>query len=151
MGTRTASAQSALWIWKAYLLVFVGYRLWSLAQKFSWSLFCESGECYGLPHLPVYTSAAHLALGAFGAVPILGFILNRAILRAPVWGLWLAFSIAWGAYDLFVHADWFAQHASSAALDPTLTIILGTAIVIPCWLAIYQYAYRSPQLWERAA
>ena len=133
------------------MLVFFSYRLWSLAQKFSWSLLCESGECYGLPHLPVYTSGVHLALGAFGIVPILGFILNRAVFRAPVWGLWLAFSIAWGAYDLFVHADWFAQQGSSSALGPSLTFVLGTTVVIPGWLAIYRYAYRSPQLWERAA
>jgi hypothetical protein len=151
MDLRSVSARSALWIWKAYLLVFTGHRIWSLAQKLSWSVHCELGDCYGLPHLPMLTSGAYLVLGAIGAVPILGFVLDRAILRVPLWRMWLAFTIAWSAYDLFVHADWFAQRASPSGLDPSLAMILGTAVAIPCWLAVYRYAFRSPQLWERTA
>lgn len=150
MASRFTLRGVAFAVLKLYVVAFAIYRLDGLVRKLAWSLHCQSRGCFDLPHQPLWAAAGYLLLGLIGAVPLLGFALNRPILRGSVWAMWLVFSIAWSAIDMALMSDELVAKAPPE-LGPLLTSIMALVFVAPCWLAVYWYALRSPQLWERAA
>ena len=87
-------------------------------------------------------SAAFLALGIIGFVPVVGFILARPLLRPSVWLAWLAFLVIWALVDRSFYAAWFMQ----APLDHEL---VGLVAALPALVATYCYTRPSSGAWTR--
>ena len=122
--------------WKAYVLVFAIYRIHELGAN---------ANTY-----PTLVQHLYLVLGLVGTVPIVGFVFHQRIFRRVFWRAWFFFTIVWGVFDLLVYTPGF--HLSSAPqVSPVIVWLLSLIIVLPTYLAMYSYSFRSPTLWVGSA
>jgi len=116
--------------WKAYLIAWIAIRTFDLCTK--------------LLFAPSLTTITYLTLGVIGFLPLVGFLLEKPLLRPIIWRLWLLFALCWGLFDLVYFAEWFAQRPLSAQ-------IVGTALTIPSYVAVYVYSRPSNPAWAMRA
>ena len=94
--------------------------------------------------------AVTIALGVmslFSAVGVLGYAHARPMLRARLWRAWAVLQplvdVAATSRELLPETDVGERTTLVAAL------VVVAPLVIASWVALFRYAYRSPQLWDR--
>jgi hypothetical protein len=120
--------------WKAYVSAFAVFRVHDLIAK--------------ADAFPTILQHAYLALGLVGLVPILGFILHRPLFNRRLWQVWFFLAIAWGMFDFVFYSSWFHLRSAPEVSRPVV-MALAALVALPCHIAVYSYAFRSPQLWAR--
>lgn len=113
-------------VWKSYLVLWIVVRSFSLGTRL---LFGAGPQ-----------SAAFLALGIAGFIPIIGFIVEKPVLEPRVWRAWLFFLLGWMLFDRTFYSAWFFQ----PPLDHEL---FGVLLAVPGFAATYIYSGRQFRAW----
>jgi len=117
-------------LWKSYLVLWVLFRSFTLGIR----LLFDFGP----------QSAAFLALGVVGFVPLIGFVFGKPIIKPGIWRVWLVFLLIWGAFDRTFYSAWFLQ-------DPFDSQFFGVLMAIPSFAAIYVYSRPTFKAWNASA
>ena len=116
-------------VWKSYLFLWVVFRSFSLGTR----LLFDAG----------LQNAAFLALGVVGFIPLLGFIVEKPILRPRVWRVWFLFLLSWALFDRTFYSAWFLQF-------PFDRQIVGVLLAVPGFAATYSYSRSTFSAWPAA-
>ena len=113
---------------------------------YAWGLaaFLIGAFVFTLPEMGV-TDVVDYAVSTVGIVGLFGFAYRRPLLRRQVWALW---SVLLPAWDVVMGA-WL--HSSSSGTTGRVGYFVAMTLLLPEYLALARYAYRSPQLWYQPA
>ena len=117
--------------WKIYFFILTGLLLVLYAITFS-------GPLEGVLHyldVPISTVAL---------VGVYGYAFKKPIGHHNLWKIWFFVIVLWdGFYNLIP--------PESAVFKPVdlVAILIGYGIIIPGYVALYLYGFRSQPLWER--
>jgi hypothetical protein len=90
-------------------------------------------------------NAADYVLSGFSLVGLFGYAHRRIIFKQLIWRAWLPLILVW---DLGVMLRHFARGDLGGDAATVVTVILfGTLVVVPLYVALYRYGYRSSELW----
>jgi hypothetical protein len=79
-------------------------------------------------------------------VGVFGFAFSKAIGRSEVWKVWLPLAVIW---ELGIFAYDYVYESERLDLWLTVLVVLTVAVlIIPQYVALYLYAYRSEPLWK---
>ena len=115
--------------WKSYLVLWVIFRSFTLGTR----LIFDAG----------FQSAAFLALGLVGFIPLYGFIAKKPILQPGAWLTWLIFLLGWTLFDRTFYAAWFMQ-------SPFDRELVGVLLAVPAFAATYNYSRSTFSAWTPA-
>jgi len=97
--------------------------------------------------------AAGFASGLVTLAGLYGFAFHRALGARRFWAVWLPLLVAWDAIFQFALVPaGLAEHDPSEAPYGTAELVFVYSMVyllyLPIYIALYRYAYRSPELWR---
>jgi hypothetical protein len=114
------------WLMSALFVVAVGFEL-----------FQPSDDRF-------VTVVDYLAWG-FSLVGLFGYAYRRIILRREIWRTWLPLVLIWDS-GVLLRQFWREDLGDDVALFVAI-VAFTTLAVIPQYVALYRYGYRSPELW----
>ncbi len=93
-----------------------------------------------------------LALTAVGMIGLFGFAYRRPVGSGAFWRRWLPFQLLWdAAIVLFIIPAGLAYQIPGEEPSSAVENIVSFALLIPLYIALYRYGYRSPEIWSRDA
>ena len=117
--------------WKIYFCILTGLLLVLYAITFS-------GSVMGVVHY------LDVPISLVALVGVYGYAFKRPIGHHNFWKIWFCLIVLWDAfYNLVLPEPAVFQPADLVA------ILIGYGIIIPGYIALYLYGFRSQRLWER--
>lgn len=117
--------------WKIYFFILTGLLLVLYAITFS-------GPLEGVLHY------LDVPISMVALLGIYGYAFKRPIGHYNLWKIWFFVIVLWdGFYNLIPF--------KAAVFQPSdlVAILIGYGIIIPGYVALYLYGFRSQSLWER--
>ncbi len=124
--------------WKIFFWIFMpfaGLSFWSLIDDSTTSLIDQTGE------IIIYSV---MGIGIFG------FAYNKKIIAMKFWQYFIPCAMLWDAYTLITQ-DWsvFSETNMVVLIFILFTLLCIGALLFLQYFALYQYAFKSPEIWER--
>jgi len=92
-----------------------------------------------------------LGISIAGTAGLFGYAYRRHIGSRSFWRAWLPIEVVWDlAIVLFLAPIGMAQQYPNAEPSTFLEDAIGILVLTPLYLALYFYAFRSPELWQRS-
>lgn len=92
-----------------------------------------------------------MAVTAVALIGLAGYAYSLRVGVAGFWKLWLPLELAWDVLYATV-LEWIGIAGSipgSESPDP-ISIAIGLGMLLPLWIGLYRYGYRSKALWDGA-
>ncbi|MFW6357237.1 MAG: hypothetical protein ACOC0K_00750 [bacterium] len=113
-----------IYFWVFTLLMFVSYA----------DLFGSNPRLYDVLDFPVSLAAL---------TGLYGYAYRKRIGEQRIWQLFFLFLIGW---DLF-YASISLPPAGQSPMEYNITLFLACLMIAPVYMALFFYAFRSPELW----
>jgi len=118
--------RALLVLFKIYLVLWVVFRGFTLGTRLLFGFQPQN--------------AVFFALGIVGFVPLVGFLLDKPILKRDVWRVWLVFLLVWVLFDRTFYSGWFFQ-------PPFDGQFFGVLLAVPSFAAVYSYTRPTFNAW----
>ena len=122
--------------WKIYLLLMI--VLMALLFAFEGAQWIQTAD------------VIDLAVFAIATVGLFGFAYRRRIGSRTFWSMWLPVEVVWDfAVLLAIEPAGFAYRFPDGERTAVFSVetAVGVLLVLPLYIALYRYAFRSPELW----
>lgn len=90
---------------------------------------------------------AELSAWVFSLVGVFGFAYSRVLLRPLVWRAWLPTVIIWDIWVVVIETA-MVPNESSISLAAMVSVLM-LVLILPEYLALYFYGYRSNEIWQK--
>jgi hypothetical protein len=126
------TAPSSRTVWKIYALALVTLQVVGLVM--------------GPPKMDA-TRALDYCMSVFGIVGLFGYAYRRRVLTRKFWMLWGIFLPLW---DLMMGVWVYPSQQSGPQRETVAAYLVLMVFVIPDYVALLRYGYRSPDIWSQA-
>jgi len=120
--------------WKIYF--------WLVSVLFAVVLVTEFIE----PGDDTIVDAVDYATWGLSLIGVFGFAYSRVILSQRLWQIWLPIVVVW---DIFILLRQFSKGQLELEVVTFVFIaVISVIVIIPEYIALYWYGYRSETLWQ---